>query len=397
MKRSILIILDSVGIGELPDADLFGDKGMNTLGNLSRFFSDGLPLPNLERLGLGNIAELNGLPPQNKPAACFGKCAERSPAKDTTIGHWEIAGIISKKPFPTYPNGFPDEIIKEFTSTIGIGILGNYPASGTEIIKELGDEHVKTKKPIVYTSGDSVFQIACHEEIYKIEKLYEFCRIAREMLRGEHAVGRVIARPFIGSSGNYKRTANRRDFSVSPPQKTLLDILSEKSIKTTAIGKIGDIFNHIGIDKEIHSHSNTEGIDLTIDAIKNEKAPRLIFTNLVDFDMLFGHRNDAEGYRKALIEFDNRLPDILSSLLEDDLLIITADHGCDPTLTYSTDHSREYIPLLVFSKNMKYGQNLGTRETFADIAKTIYDYLAGDAAAENRIAGISFLPLLGTL
>lgn len=394
-KRVILIVIDSVGIGEMPDAALFGDEGMDTLGNLSKYFDEGLCLPNLEKLGLGNIASLKGVRPQKTPDANFGKCAESSPAKDTTIGHWEIAGVISKNPLPTYPKGFPAEIINTFSQAIGIGVIGNYPASGTEIIKALGDEHVRTKKPIVYTSADSVFQIACHEEIYPPEKLYEICKIARKILCNEHAVGRVIARPFIGTSNNYKRTANRRDFSLSPPQKTILDILKDKRYSTIGIGKIGDIFNHQGITEEIHTHSNAEGIKTTIDKIKEQKSPALIFTNLVDFDMLFGHRNDPIGYRNALMEFDNAIPEIISNLNNNDMLIITADHGCDPTQTRSTDHSREYVPLIVLSHSLKSGINLGTRKSFTDIAKTVLNYFFGENSnLENLIAGESFLGMI---
>ncbi len=392
MKRSIIIVLDSVGIGELPDADKFGDKGMNTLQNLAGYFEDGLPLKNLQSLGLGNISEIKGMPPIKRPIGNFGKCAEMSPAKDTTIGHWEIAGIISKTPFPTYLGGFPDEIINKFTKEIGIDIIGNYPASGTEILKVLGDEHVKTKKPIVYTSGDSVFQIACHEDIYPPEQLYKICMTARTILTGRHSVGRVIARPFIGTSGQYKRTANRRDFSVSPPQKTILDILLSENIKTIGIGKIGDIFNHQGIAEEIHTHSNLEGIQATTDKIKEKNTPSFIFTNLVDFDMLYGHRNDPVGYKNSLVEFDYYLPEIISSLSDEDLLILTADHGCDPTLTYSTDHSREYVPLLVYSKSLRNGVNLGIRKSFADIAKTILNYFFNNYSKyETEISGESFL------
>lgn len=385
-RRVIIIVLDSVGIGEMLDAAKFGDEGADTLGNLSRYFPEGLSLPNLQKCGLGNIAPLRGVPHSESPLCSWGKCAEASPAKDTTIGHWEIAGIISEKALPTYPDGFPEEIIDPFCEKIGSGIFGNYPASGTEIIKELGEDHLRTKNPIVYTSADSVFQIATHEEIYPPEKLYEMCRIARNLLTGEHAVGRVIARPFIGEPGDFTRTANRRDFSVKPPEKTLLDYIVEEGGKTVGIGKIGDIFAHRGITIEVHTHSNKEGIEETIKAIKEQKDASLIFINLVDFDMKYGHRNNPEGYRDALEEFDATLPDHLDAVTKNDLLIITADHGCDPTFTKSTDHTREYVPLLVHQKGIE-GIELGTRKTFADMAKT-----AGDFLDLNRIKeGESFL------
>ncbi|AXA35310.1 Phosphopentomutase [Candidatus Sumerlaea chitinivorans] len=371
-RRAVIIVLDSVGIGELPDAHLFGDEGSNTLGNLSRAFPDGLRLPNMAKLGLGNIAELRGVPPDPQAIGGWGKCAEKSMAKDTTLGHWEIAGIISEKPFPTYPNGFPPEIIQEFERRIGRGTLGNIPASGTEIIQKLGDEHVRTGKPIVYTSADSVFQIAAHEEVIPLEELYEMCRIARELLDGPHRVGRVIARPFIGTSGNYTRTRNRRDFSVPPPRPTILDRLKENGYAVIGVGKIGDIFAHTGLTHEIHTGANEKGILATLVQL-NEAPDGLIFTNLVDTDMIYGHRNDTVGYRASLEEFDSYLPKILSALQPEDLLIITADHGCDPT-TPSTDHSREYVPLLVYSKAMPHGVNLGTRETFADTAATIAEF-----------------------
>lgn len=371
-RRVILIVLDSVGIGELPDAELFGDAGSNTLGNLSRAFPEGLRLPNMEKLGLGNIAPLNGVSPCPTVVAGWGKCAEKSMAKDTTLGHWEIAGVISEQPFPTYPNGFPPEIIEEFERRIGRKTLGNIPASGTEIIQRLGDEHVRTGKPIVYTSADSVFQIAAHENVIPLEELYRMCLIAREILDGPHRVGRVIARPFVGTSGQYERTRNRKDFSVPPPSPTILDRLKENGFVTIGIGKIGDIFAHKGLTKEVHTGANEKGILATILEI-NEAPDGLIFTNLVDTDMLYGHRNDTVGYRKSLEEFDSYLPKIIDAMHEEDLLVITADHGCDPT-TPSTDHSREYVPLLVYSRQMRSGVNLGTRETFADTAASIAEF-----------------------
>jgi phosphopentomutase len=371
-KRAIIIVLDSVGIGELPDAHLFGDEGSNTLVNLSNSFPDGLRLPNMARLGLGNIAPIRGVPPDRDAAGGWGKCAEQSMAKDTTLGHWEISGIISRTPFPTYPNGFPPEVLEPFEREIGIETIGNVAASGTEIIQRLGDEHVRTRKPIVYTSADSVFQVAAHEDIYPPEKLYEMCRIARRLLDGPHKVGRVIARPFIGLSGAYNRTRNRKDFSVQPPGRTILDVVSEAGLASIGIGKIGDIFDHRGLNSEIHTKSNEDGIRITIEQISGA-SDGLIFTNLVDTDMIYGHRNDTVGYRGALEQFDSNLPQIRDAMHNEDLLFITADHGCDPT-TPSTDHSREYAPLLVYGKKMLHGADLGIRSTFADTAATIAQF-----------------------
>ncbi len=385
-QRAIIVVLDSVGIGALPDAERFGDAGSNTLGNLARCFTTGLRLLHLEALGLGCIAHIEGIKAAAEPLGNYGKCAEQSPAKDTIIGHWEIAGLISSEPLPTYPNGFPSEIIAPFCDQVGTRVLGNVPASGTEIINRLGDEHVRTREPIVYTSGDSVFQIATHEEVYPVEELYEMCRIARRLLTGKHRVGRVIARPFVGESGRYVRTANRKDFSLSPPQETLLDFLSQAGYEVVGIGKIGDIFSGQGLTRDIHTASNAEGIAQTIRMLSDLQRPGLIFTNLVDFDMLYGHRNNPQGYKRALEEFDASLPDILNAMHEHDLLILTADHGCDPT-TPSTDHSREYVPLLVYGKAFRSGVNLGTRRSFADIAKTIDQFFALDKVRN----GTSFL------
>lgn len=384
MKRAIIIVLDSLGIGEMPDAAKYGDEGSNTLGNIAKFV-EGFRLPNLEKLGIANIEGIDNLPSNPSPDASFGRMAEKSPGKDTTTGHWEIAGIILDKPFPIYPEGFPKEIISEFEKQINTKILGNVSASGTEIINKLGMEHVNTGYPIVYTSADSVFQIAAHEDVIPVDRLYEICQIARGILKGEHAVGRVIARPFIGSQGNYKRTERRRDFSLIPPQKTLLDYISDNNYQVKTVGKIEDIFANRGITQSIHTYNNKDGIAKTIDFI-NENFEGLIFTNLVDYDMLYGHRNDVKGYAKALVEFDNKLPEILDGLKDDDILFLTADHGCDPT-TPSTDHSREYVPLIVIGNNLKKGINLGTRNTFADIAATIADYLKIDYKGE----GSSFL------
>jgi phosphopentomutase len=373
-RRAIIIVLDSVGIGEMPDSKEFGDFGCNTLVNLANVFDEGLRLPHLEALGLGNIASIRGVAPRPDAVAAWGKCAEKSPAKDTTIGHWEIAGLVSQRPFPTYPDGFPREIIKQFEDAIGIETIGNCVASGTEIIQRLGDIHVRTRRPIVYTSADSVFQIATHEEVYRPERLYDMCRQARRILDGPHKVGRVIARPFNGLAGAYERTANRKDFSVEPPDPTLLDILKEAGFQTIGVGKIGDIFDHRGLTVELPSHGNDECVQTTLQQIR-EAVDGLIFTNLVDTDMLYGHRNDSIGYRRALETFDAQLPLIIEAMHESDLLIITADHGCDPT-TPGTDHTREYVPLLVHSKMMLGPCDLGTRSSFADTADTIAEYFS---------------------
>ncbi len=383
MSRFVLVVLDSVGVGELPDAWQYGDEGSNTLANLALAVG-GLQLPNLQRLGLGNIIPITGVIPQKNPMAAWGKMAEKSPGKDTTTGHWELAGLVLTTPFPTYPNGFPKTIIDAFSQAIGRGILGNTTASGTEIIERLGTEHIKTGKPIVYTSADSVFQIAAHEQIVHLPQLYQWCQAAREILVGEHGVGRVIARPFIGKTGDFKRTQNRKDFSIEPTGQTILDYLTANRIHVTAIGKIYDIFTGRGISKHVPSHNNLETVFNIIESI-NEIDSGLIFANLVDFDMLFGHRNDYQGYADALIEFDQLLPRIIDALAPDDLLLITADHGCDPT-TKSTDHSREYVPLLVYGKNIN-PVDLQTRETFADVAQTIAEFYR----LKPIFAGKSFL------
>lgn len=372
MKRVIIIVLDSAGIGELPDAAEYGDEGSNTLGNIAAAVP-GFSLPNLEKLGLGNIDGIVGFKAAEEPLGCFGKMAERSVGKDTTTGHWELAGITLRKPFPVYPEGFPGDMVERFEKAIGTKTLGNYPASGTVIIKELGQQHVKTGYPIIYTSADSVFQIAAHEDVIPVQRLYEICRTAREILTGEHAVGRVIARPFTGSDGNYTRTANRRDFSLEPPEKTLLDHVKEAGLEVKAVGKIDDIFAGRGITQSIHVKDNMEGVDKTIGFIK-ERFSGLIFANLVDFDMYYGHRNDPDGYARALEEFDGRVPEIIDAMARQDILFITADHGCDPT-TVSTDHSREYVPLLIYGKEIRIGVNLGTRKTFSDLAQTTAEYL----------------------
>ncbi|SES62461.1 phosphopentomutase [Anaerobranca gottschalkii] len=367
MKRVVLLVLDSVGIGALPDAHLYNDQGANTLANIAESLG-GLNLPNLQKMGLGNIHPIKGVEPAESPIASYGKMAEKSPGKDTTTGHWEIAGYILDKPFPTYPNGFPKDLIEEFERKIGRKTLGNYPASGTQIIEDLGEEHVKTGYPIVYTSADSVFQIAAHEEVIPLEELYEMCKIAREMLVGDHGVGRVIARPFVGQPGNFSRTTNRKDFSRLPDRKIVLQSLQEEGYEVLSIGKIWDIYGGVGITRSLKSKSNLDGLEKTLESLKGDFSG-LIMTNLVDFDMLYGHRNDVEGYGKALMETDQMVGKILDNLKEDDVLIITADHGCDPTHP-GTDHTREYVPVLVYGKKLPV-QSLGVRESFVDVAATL--------------------------
>jgi len=368
IERVILIILDACGIGELPDAHLYGDEGSNTIKNTAKAVG-GLKLPNLERLGLGNIEQFAGVNPKTKALGNYGKMAELSPGKDSTSGHWEIMGLVLERPFPVYPDGFPAEIIEPFEKTIGSRILGNKPASGTEIIKELGEEHVRTQHPIVYTSADSVFQIATHEEIVPVNRLYEMCIKARNILTGEHGVARVIARPFVGKPGSFKRTERRKDFSLPPPEETVLDILKEQGIPVIGIGKIEDLFGGRGLTESIHTKNNPDGVDKLVRAMKRfEKG--LLFINLIDFDMLWGHRNNPQAFASGLEDFDQRLPDVLNLLSSEDLLIITADHGCDPT-TPSTDHSREYVPLLVYGKPIRSNINLGIRKSFSDVGKTI--------------------------
>lgn len=370
MKRVFLIVLDSVGAGYLPDAASFGDEGANTLKTVSqsRFFE----ADTMRSLGLGNIDGLDFLVPTENPLGAYGKLAELSAGKDTTIGHWEIAGVISEKPLPTYPNGFPESVISEFSEQTGRGVLCNKPYSGTEVIKDYGEEHLKTGSLIVYTSADSVFQIAAHEEIVPPEKLYEYCRIARKILKGEHGVGRVIARPFIGSPGAFVRTSNRHDFSIDPPAPTLLDAVSSSGKDVIAVGKISDIFNKKGITEGLFTHGNAEGMETTL-KLGDRDFDGLCFVNLVDFDMLYGHRNDIDGYAKALTDFDRWLPSFLPKLGDDDLLFITADHGCDPGYP-TTDHTREYVPLLVFGKKVV-PTDLGVGRTYSAIAATISEYL----------------------
>ena len=366
-QRVIWIVLDSVGIGEMPDAEAYGDRGSDTLGNIAR--RRRLRLPNLCRLGLANIKTLVGLEPSAEPQAAFGRCALASPGKDTTTGHWEMAGIHLDKPFPLFPRGFPPLIIDEFERRIGRSVLGNKAASGTEIIEELGEEHMRTGSPIVYTSADSVFQIAAHEEVITLFELYKMCETARELLRGPYEVGRVIARPFLGSPGAFTRTANRHDYAVAPPRGMLLDQLAARDVEIFSVGKIFEVFLGRGIHDHEKIKSNADGMAKTLAAMDSLERG-LIFVNLVDFDMLYGHRNDVEGYARALEEVDAWLPSFEAKLAPDDLAILTADHGCDPT-TPSTDHSREYVPLLAYGPNARQGVNLGLRATLSDIGQTV--------------------------
>jgi len=363
------MVLDSAGIGEMPDAADWGDVGADTLGNILK--SRNVVLPNLERLGLGNIRSLDGVRASKDPIGSFGKCALESNGKDTTTGHWEMAGILLEKAFPTFPEGFPKKIIDEFSWRAGIpGVLGNIPASGTEIIKEFGEEHIRTGKPIVYTSADSVFQIAAHEQVIPVVRLYEICEIARKMLKGEFKVGRVIARPFLGdSSADFKRTENRHDYAVPPPAANLLPMLKDEGLDVVCIGKIASIYDSVGVTEDLAANNNDQTVEQTVKALGGD-TKGLIFSNMVDFDMLYGHRRDTEGYAKALERFDTQLPAIFNAMRDDDLLILTADHGNDPTFRGS-DHTREYVPLLVYGKEAKPGVDLGTRESLADIGQTI--------------------------
>jgi len=366
--RILLIVLDGAGIGAMPDAPEWGDAGSDTLGHI--LDSREVRLPNLQRYGLGNIRSLQALPPLDHLRGSYGRCALRSNGKDTTTGHWEMAGIILEQAFPTYPDGFPPVVIDNFIKETAVpGILGNIPASGTEIIKVLGEEHVKTGKPIVYTSADSVFQIAAHEEVIPLDRLYEICEIARRILDGEHKVGRVIARPFLGQPGAFYRTENRHDYAVPPPRENLLPALADEDLDVVCIGKIASIYDSLGVTQDLTAKNNEQSIDQTIKALK-DSTRGLIFSNLVDFDMLYGHRRDTEGYAKALEHFDSRLPEIESAMRDSDVMMITADHGNDPTFPGS-DHTREYAPLLVYGKTARAGVNLGTRESLADIGQTI--------------------------
>ena len=386
--KLILIVLDSVGVGELPDAEIYGDKGTNTISHIAQEVG-GLRLPNLAALGLGNITSIHGVPRNNNAVGCFGKMMEASKGKDSTTGHWEIAGIVTQQAFPVFPNGFPISLLEKFLHITGCnGYLGNKPASGTEILKELGDEHVRTGFPIVYTSGDSVFQIAAHQEVIPLEQLYEICQITRDrVVVGEYRVGRVIARPFMGTTGSYIRTPFRRDYAVEPPAGTVLDFLQASGVPTIGIGKIDDLFSGRGLQKKIHIKSNAEGID---EIIKNGQTMQsgFLMANLVDFDMLFGHRQDAKGYAQALEEFDRNLPEIQRCIGDHDMLILTADHGNDPT-DQSTDHTREYVPVLCYTKSGKMNINLGVRNSFADIGKTVAEFF--NITNAQSLSGQSFL------
>lgn len=379
-NRVVWIVLDSVGIGAMPDAAEYGDEGSDTLGNIAK--QRALQLPNLLRLGLGNIRSFTGLPAVDHPQGAFGRCALASPGKDTTTGHWEMAGILLDRPFPLYPHGFPPEVMQPFEERIGRKTLGNKAASGTEILKELGEEHFRTGQPIVYTSADSVFQIAAHESVIPVDEIYRICGIARTLLQGPHEVGRVIARPFTGNPGRFTRTPNRKDFAVPPPPGMLLDRLADRNVPVYSVGKIADVFLNRGIKRYRKTANNAEGMQATLDAMR-EQADGLIFVNLVDFDQLYGHRNDVAGYAGALEAVDRWLP--LLRPEQHDLVILTADHGCDPT-TPSTDHSREYTPLLVYGPNVRTGTALGTRETLADIGQTVAQIFG-----TNLKAGTSFL------
>ena len=385
LKRIFLIVLDSCGIGEMPDAAVFGDKDCHTMRRIAA--SSAFSADQLIKMGLGNIDEQDYLPAVENPLAAVGRLTETSAGKDTTIGHWEIAGVISRRPLPTYPNGFPAEVLEAFSTATGRGVICNKPYSGTQVITDYGAQHVEKGDLIVYTSADSVFQIAAHEDVVPLEQLYEYCRIAREILRGEHGVGRVIARPFTGVAPDFKRTANRRDFSLEPPAKTLLDMVSEAGQTVWAVGKISDIFAGQGVTCSDLTHGNAEGMEKALEAVQAD-FEGLCFVNLVDFDMLYGHRQDVDGYASALAAFDAWLPAFMAQMRADDVLMITADHGCDPGDSH-TDHTREYVPLIVYGDGIR-SVNLGTRPTYADIAATVADYLAVPYSG----AGESLLPIL---
>jgi phosphopentomutase len=388
-ERVVWIVLDSVGIGELPDAAQYGDVGRDTLGHIAR--SRPLQLPNLVRLGIANIKPLDHLAPPEHPAGSYAKGATRSPGKDTTTGHWEMAGIWLEQAFPVYPNGFPKRLVEEFERQIGRRTIGNKPASGTEILKELGEKHMRTGSPIIYTSGDSVFQIAAHEDVIPVPELYRMCEIARKLLDGPNRVGRVIARPFTGSPGNFRRTERRHDYAVEPPRPMLLDVLADLKTPVFGVGKIHDIYNGRGVDKFVTTKDNADGMARIKEALRAQEKG-LIFANLVDFDMLYGHRKDVEGFARSLEEFDLLLWSLLARLLPSDLLLITADHGCDPDpVNPTTDHSREYVPILAYAPRTTYGRNLGTRSTLADMGQTVADNFGGTIPH-----GTSFLELISS-
>ena len=370
MKRAIIIIIDACGVGELPDAPAYGDDGSSTLPHVAEAVG-GLHMPTCQLLGLGSIVPILGVPPEPQPSAAFGKMTERSAGKDSTTGHWEIAGLITPRPFPVFPQGFPAELVSEFERRARVKTIGNIAASGTEIIKELGERHLLTRALILYTSADSVFQLAAHEELYPPDQLYEICRIARELLTGEFAVGRVIARPFVGTPGNFTRTAHRRDFSLEPPDDTLLDVLEHSGKLVLAIGKISDLFAGRGVHKKIKTADNAEVMDAVMASVRDDYKHSLVFANCVDFDEKWGHRNDEHSFARGLEAFDRQLGMLLPLLRADDVLIVTADHGCDPTIKTSTDHSREYVPLIVYGEKVRGGVDLGTRECFCDVATSL--------------------------
>lgn len=374
LERAVIMVLDSVGVGEAPDAHEYGDAGSNTLANTAKAVG-GLQLPNLERLGIGNLTHVEGVRPRRDTLGAYGRMQERSKGKDTTTGHWELAGLQLDRAFPTYPQGFPDEIISAFEAAIGRRVLGNTVASGTVIIEALGKEHMETGRPIVYTSADSVFQVAAHEDVIPVDELYAICQTARGLLVGEHGVGRVIARPFVGEPGSFRRTAARKDFSLAPPEPTLLDHAVAAGIEVVAVGKVTDIFAARGITRSLPSADNSETIQATLHALDTTPGPAIIFANCVDFDSLYGHRNDPVGYAKALEDFDAAVPRLTGALSDGDALFIVADHGCDPT-TPSTDHSRELVPVLVFGSRIQTGVDIGLRQSFADLAATIAQGLA---------------------
>lgn len=382
LNRAVIVVADSMGCGEMPDSAKYGDAGADTLGHIAE--SAGLKIPNLQKMGLANIHPLKGVEPEQNPSAAYARVAELSNGKDTTTGHWEIAGLITEKAFPTYPEGFPADLMAEFERETGKGTIGNYPASGTQIIADLGEEHMKTGKLIVYTSADSVFQIAAHEEIVPIADLYRYCEIARRILKGDHPVSRVIARPFVGTPGNFTRTENRRDYALQPPTDTLLDVLKANGKTVIGVGKIEDIFCHRGLTDSYHTGNNHAGLDKLEELLKADTGSGLIFVNLVDFDMLYGHRRNPEGYRDAIEYMDAFIPRLTAAMRDDDALIITADHGCDPCHTGS-DHTREHVPLLWYSKGVK-GGHLGNLRSYADISATILDLFG----IKSDLAGTSF-------
>jgi phosphopentomutase len=385
----LLLVCDSFGVGEAPDADRYGDAGADTLGHVAAAVG-GLSAPNLERMGLGHLTAIRGVAPAGDVGTAHGRLTERSSGKDTITGHWEICGIVLDRPFPTYPDGFPPEVIEPFEAAIGLEVLGNRPASGTEIIEELGEEHVRTGRPIIYTSADSVFQVAGHVDVVGLETLYEWCRVAREILSGEHRVGRVIARPFAGTAGHFVRTPGRRDLSVPPPGPTVLDLVRDAGIEVFGVGKIGDIFAGRGLSEYRYSDSNDHGVELTVEYL-TRRPPSLVMTNLVDFDTKFGHRNDPRGYADCIERFDRRIPELLEAV-GDGLMFVTGDHGCDPTDVGSTDHTREYTPVLVAGADTPGPVDLGTRDTFADLGATVADVLG---VSTEGLAGMSFAEEIG--